>query len=504
MRLVAPALAVLRPLPCDDLKRVHRHREHVLPLAPPELRSLAARRARFARQRVPEQRPPRAVVVGRLDREVDSVVLAEVGDHVGAVVEPVAREGRQFFAATASPIAAVKACQSSAEHPSSSGRAPPSSGMRPMYSTTRPQQMRFIASFAARGSLSPRLSAVCTLSDANAVLSMSNSWPRNSTFATSCFFFSILSSMRKKAGRAAPPKAVAPLRLCGRRGLGRLEVVVAGVAVLVGQVLHRQRPLAKLGAGDVEVVELRGLAGGDDLAPAAVVLQHELQDVREDVVRVRVVLDRDDAVRVGHVLLAVLALERLGLDLGERELRGLDSIGVGRVHDVAVHVGDVVGVLVHGLDVAVLADEAEALECRVEGRLDVGRERRPLGRGEDVAALHALRGADVRLVVAIGLCHAVSFLLFADPYLDLHDVPRAARVRVVLAVEIGHFRMEEVGLLVEVRHSRGHRFGERAGLLALLLLRPAVDGEPARLEHRASAADLLDADERVGHFLRHL
>ena len=70
-----------------------------------------------------------------------------------------------------------------------------------MYSTTLPQQMRFIASFAARGSLSPRLSAVCTLRDAKAVLSTSNSWPRNPTCTTSWFFFSMLSSKKKKAER---------------------------------------------------------------------------------------------------------------------------------------------------------------------------------------------------------------------------------------------------------------------------------------------------------------
>ena len=45
-----------------------------------------------------------------------------------------------------------------------------------------------MASFAARGSLSPRLSAVWTLSDANAVLSTSYSWPLNSNFVVSCFF----------------------------------------------------------------------------------------------------------------------------------------------------------------------------------------------------------------------------------------------------------------------------------------------------------------------------
>ena len=38
-------------------------------------------------------------------------------------------------------------------------------------------------------------------SDAKAVLSMSNSWPRNPTCTTSCFFFSMLSSKKEKAGR---------------------------------------------------------------------------------------------------------------------------------------------------------------------------------------------------------------------------------------------------------------------------------------------------------------
>ena len=148
------------------------------------------------------------------------------------------------------------------------------------------------------------------------------------------------------------------------------------------------------------------LARGHHLAPAAAVLQHELEHVGEGVVAVGVVLDRDDAVLVGDVLLPVLALERVGLDLGEGELRRLDAAAVGGVHDVAVHVDDVVGVLVDFLDVAVLGDESEAFERRVELGLDVGWQRRADRRGEDVSAFHALAGADVCLVVGVGLCHA--------------------------------------------------------------------------------------------------
>lgn len=59
-------------------------------------------------------------------------------------------------------------------------------------------------------------------------------------------------------------------------GLGGLKVVVAGIALLVGQVLKREGAGAKLADRDGEVVKLGRLTIGDNLAPAATVLQEQL------------------------------------------------------------------------------------------------------------------------------------------------------------------------------------------------------------------------------------
>ena len=122
---------------------------------------------------------------------------------------------------------------------------------------------------------------------------------------------------------------------------------------------------------------------------------------------VGVVLDLDQAVLVRDVGVAVLAAQRLGLDLGEGHLRRLHAVRARRVHEVAVHVDDVVGVLVDALDVPVLADEPEHLERRVQRGIDVGREGRALRRAEDVAALDSLAGRYVGLGVGggNGVCH---------------------------------------------------------------------------------------------------